>query len=295
MDRMIILDGKRLETAYLGIESKCWLDDPKNAPPADPRDLSPRKTAIRTIIVHTTGGRPVKVKPGIKPSARAEAQARYQSKTDRQVSWDFTVDSDRTVVQHNDPCIHYTWAAHNPNPTSLSIEIQQDDDGSLYEGQLEGVVLFIDFLTASLPRPHAVQRQVPFDGTQPFRGRIERMDPGTAGRNFFGIGGHRNVWIHPKGKPNELTAAKPEGDPGDPIFERLLAAGYEGYYPNQRGAVEPGDRLAWRFRQRALGFTGADVDGIAVTKTRSELASAGYKHGLWVPRPIDALLPDVWA
>ncbi len=291
----IVLGGKRIDTAPFGIESKCWLDDPRDAPPADPRDLSRRTAAIRTAIVHTTGGKRVRVRPGIRVSARAEAQARYQSTTKRRVSWDFTSDTDCTVVQHNDPCAFYTWAAHNPNPTSFSIELQQDEDGSLYEGQLEGTVLFLDFMTAVLPPPHAVQRQVPVDATgRPFRGRIERMDPGTAGRNFFGIGGHRNVWIHNEAK-TALIAAKPEGDPGDPIFERLLAAGYEGYFPNPRGATEPGDRHEWKLRQQALGLTGADVDGVAGAKTRAALAKSGRRHGLWVPRPIDILIPDGWA
>ena len=68
----------------------------------------------------------------------------------------------------------------------------------------------------------------------------------------------------------------------DELMQAITELGYSTPTPIQAGMIP-------------LMLTGADVVGIAVTKTRSELASAGYKHGLWVPRPIDALLPDVWA
>jgi len=90
-------------------------------------DKSPRIKPVRSIIVHTHEGLKSALIQGVgAPSSTAQALARYQVNTDREVSWDYTVDSDGSVLAQNDPAIDYSWQAGSINPVSLGI---QNTDG----------------------------------------------------------------------------------------------------------------------------------------------------------------------
>jgi len=232
-------------------------------------DKSPRVKSIKNIILHTHEGLSSKLLPGFGPNSTIdEALARYQVNTERQVSWDYTVDLNGDVTCQNDPVINYSWQAGQFNPSSLGIEmIQQNKENIryLYEGQLNQTVLLIDFLTASL----GIQRQIAWKNGKPVLTQIKRV---IDNNNFIGILGHVN-----------LTDQRSKHDPGSYIFEALQVAGYECF------DLETGEDLTvWKQRQKDLGIE--NCDGIPGKQTVSILKSKGYKNGLWVQRPIDSLL-----
>jgi hypothetical protein len=262
----IVLNGQKIETP--GVETVSWLDDPA-VPQAT--DRTPRTMWVRAVVVHSVHGKVGVLKPGIKPSTRAEAYAKYQANTSRDVSWDYTIDTDGTVVVSNDPVKFYTWHATSVNPFTLGIEFVQDDDGALYEGQMEAGVKFLDTLTRLMSENlHPIQRQVPVgpDG-KPVRGVIPRIVDVTRAKNFSGILGHRNQ-----------TTNRGTGDPGDHIFNALLKAGYKGFHLDADD-----DILFWKNVQSQLGVH--PVDGVPGKITRDALLKMGHKHGLWVARPGD--------
>lgn len=263
----IVLNGEKIATP--GLETVSWLDDPKVPKTTD---VNPRTTWLRAIVMHTVHGKTGKLLPGLsKPSTRAESYAKYQASTSRDVSWDYTIDTDGTIVVSNDPIKFYTWQATSVNPFTLGIELVQEDNGDLYEGQMDVAVRFLDVLTRELAdRNHPIQRQVPMttDG-KPVRGVIKRIEDSSLAKNFSGVVGHRNQ-----------TSNRGAGDPGDFIFDELLKAGYKGFNLDTNDDV-----VFWKDIQTRLGV--APADGIPGRDTQKALIAAGYKHGLMVTRPGD--------
>lgn len=254
----IVLGGRKHEVE--GTVS--WLDD-QNVPRAT--NTNRRTTWIRAIVLHTVHGKLGPLRQGIKPSTRAEAYAKYQAATKRMVSWDYTVDTDGTIVVSNDPLERYTWHAGLVNRYTVGIELVQDSDGSVYAGQIDALVRLVDFLTRVL----GIQRQVPARKGVPIVGVLDRLTArGGAGADVCGVYGHRNV-----------TPMRGAGDPGDHPFRALLDAGYEGF------DFDAGEDLhTWTERQKRLGLR---ADGVPGAQTRRALEMAGYSHGLWVHRPTD--------
>lgn len=262
----IVLNGQKIETP--GIDTVSWLDDPK-VPQAT--DKTPRVLWCRAIVMHTVHGKLGVLKPGIKPSTRDILYAQYQANTSRDVSWDYTIDTDGSIAVSNDPIKFFTWQATAVNPFTLGIEMVQDDDGALYEGQMEAAVKFLDLLTRLMAENnHPIQRQVPItpDG-RPVKVTIPRIVNSEDAKKVVGIYGHRNQ-----------TSNRGVGDPGDYIFDYLLRANYKGFNLNT------GDDLKfWADIQSKLGFAPTDCDGVPGRKTAIALAS--QNHGLWVSRPGD--------
>ena len=262
----IILDGKKIETP--GLETVSWLDDPK-VPQAT--HGNPRNQWIRAIVMHTVHGKSGKLLPGFsKPSTRAESYAKYQANTSRDVSWDYTIDTDGTIIASNDPVKFYTWQATSVNPFTLGIELVQEDNGDLYEGQMDVAVRFLDLLTRELAdREHPIQRQIPLTvDSHPVTGVIKRIADATSAKSVVGIYGHRNQ-----------TSNRGPGDPGDFVFKALQAAGYKGFYLDNQE-----DLIFWKSIQTRLGLS---PDGVPGPATQQALLNAGHKHGLWVERPGD--------
>lgn len=252
-----------------GLRSVSYLDNPTLAPRIT--DSNPRERRVRAIILHTTSGScgRGKVKPGNFPGddTRGAVLARYQVRTARRVSWDYTVDRDGVVFCQNDPLERASRHATAWNPISVGIELVQDADGSLYDDQLAAMVALVDELTRRL----RIQRQIAWRGDAPMLERLARADEKGAkrGADLVGIFAHAHN-----------TKERGPGDPGPAPFRALRAAGYEGF------DVAAGEDLAtWRDRQRALAIP---ADGIALDQTCAALERSGRPHGLWVPRPGDA-------
>jgi hypothetical protein len=261
----IVLDGKKIETP--GLETISWLDDPKVPMTTD---VSARTQWIRAIVLHTVHGKVGKLLPGVKSSTRAESYAKYQANTSRDVSWDYTIDTDGTIIVSNDPMKHFTWQATSVNPITLGIELVQEDNGDLYEGQLDAAVRFIDCLTRELAdRGHPIQRQIPVSAEgKVVKGVIKRIADSSSAKSVVGIYGHRNQ-----------TTNRGAGDPGDFIFEALLKAGYMGFCLDTNA-----DLTFWKGVQSDHELT---MDGVPGKGVQKMLLENGHKHGLLVSRPGD--------
>lgn len=221
----LILGGRKHDTTALpgalAFTSYSYADDRRVPRATDYNERDPtrdRDTAILGLLFHTVHGRRGALRPGSKPDDRDFSFAQYQARTERDVSWDFTVGRDGDVVQSNDPATRYTWHAglRAVNRATVGVEAVQDDDGGQYEATMAAQVALAEFLCEWLHIPRVTP--VNADGT-PFAGLL--ADP-----IFRGVYGHRNI---PKRGPNgKPTAMKPFGDPGDHVFLALLRAGFRG-------------------------------------------------------------------
>lgn len=205
----LVVAGERVNTAF---ESICWLDDPKVPHATDGRARA--KDTAKAIVLHTVHGKRGALKRGSKSSKRAEAYARYQAASAREVSWHFTIDTDGTVVQSADPALWLCWHAGAVNAWTVGIEIVQDPDGTLYDATLASVVALCELLCASL----AIPRRLPVDAQgKPSRVVLAAL---TGARGpWAGVFGHRNQ-----------TRNRGPGDPGDQPFDALLRAGFTGVH-----------------------------------------------------------------
>lgn len=275
----IIFDGKKEEVP--GLVTLSFLDDKKKVPEAT--DGVSRTRWVRGIVIHTTSGARGKIFPGKGPDTGKDTLlARYQANTMRVVSWDYTVDNDGSVAVSNDPYKRSCFHAGPVNIHTVGIEMAQNKDREygLWEFQLDQTVLLVDYLTYRL----GIQRCIAWDKAKniPMQktvdGRLRQMVPKTkTGGDVVGVYGHRNV-----------TPTKPWGDPGDRIYEKFRAAGYELFDLRMNE-----DLITWKKRQmETLMMPESQADGVAGPQTRVALQALGYKHGQWVHRPIDDLVTE---
>jgi N-acetylmuramoyl-L-alanine amidase len=267
-----VIDGSNEVVA--GLQCASWRDKPAIPRLSVGGDSRTRSTKwVRGIVLHTTKGipgghdkRPQVIRPGLGTDRGDDIKvAKFWSTEARPSGAHLVVDRDGSIVCLADLLLEAAYHAGPVNDVTIGIEIYQGSDAELYDGQLEVVVRLVDWLT----RRFGIQRQIPHHyGGHP----ITRLAAG--GRNLVGVYGHRDV-----------TDRRGAGDPGDEIFRRLAAAGYERW---DFGAMS--DLLAWRERQVALAaesHQALDIDGIPGRGTRDVLASLGRPHGLWVHRPGD--------
>lgn len=257
----IIINKQKYEVKDL--KTKSWEDDVSWIKHIT--DKSVRTKPIKNIVMHTHEGIESQLLQGAGIDSKIdEALARYQVNTERQVSWDYTVDLNGDVICQNDPSQYYSWQAGQFNPSSLGIEmVQQNKEGIryLYKDQIDKTVLLLDFLTAAL----GIQRQIAWKDGKPVLTQVQRI---INKNDFIGIVGHV-----------QLTRDRGKGDPGEHIFNALKEAGYECFNLSTNEDIE-----IWKQRQLSLGV---ESDGIPGKKTVDALKSKGYKNGLWVSRPID--------
>jgi len=213
----LVIDGRRVEVP--GVNVVTWLDDPARAPKIT--DGSRRDASrVLAFCLHTSKGRRAQVKPGSRPSSRAELLARYQARTERDVSWHLTVDTDGDVLQQEDLATWMAWHVEEANGWTIGAElIQHEDDPSLWEAQIAAAVAVVAATCGALSIPRRVL--VGPDGapwTKPVPELLMRKYGGPGGR-WAGVLGHCQL------VPADVRGP---GDPGDGIFRALLAAGFEG-------------------------------------------------------------------
>jgi hypothetical protein len=211
----LIIAGRRVPVP--GLDLKTYLDDP-SIPRAT--DGSPRDPArVSAIILHTTrGAKGGRLVAGSRASTEAEAKARYQASTSRDVSWHFTVDTDGTVVQSADAASWLAWHATHANGYSVGIEIVQPSASpDLYQAQAAAVVTLVSALADAMGIP----KVTPVDGAgKPVHVPVpDWQEASEGGRQlgFNGVAGHRNT-----------TRNRGYGDPSDIPFLALLANGFRG-------------------------------------------------------------------
>jgi hypothetical protein len=256
------------------IKTVSWLDpEAKALGLKEVSHKSKRNTWLRGIVCHTIHGKLGKLLPGLGPDTTIDiAQARYQTNTTREVSWDFTCDMNGDWLAQNDPLKSYTWQATSVNGYTCGFELVQHDNGDLYEGQIAKAVQFIDFLTAKL----GIQRQIPWDMAQNCspKATVNRIAGGNHGKDVVGIYSH-----------SHQTTNRGYGDCGPWLPIALKNAGYETY-----AFDGDDDKAIWKARQKAIGIKTGDCDGIPGPATVKALAAAGHKHGIYVSRPIDKFI-----
>ena len=255
----VVVDGAGVEIP--GVLTRSFLDDPSLHLAKEDCAARP-KMRVRSIVLHTTQVLwPQVVWPGSGKAGGAAANLHYWAGDHKCASSHLLVDPDGVVFCAADLAREQTWHATSINPVSIGIEIVQRSDGALFRAQLDAIVAVVDWLT----RRFRIQRQIP----DVYRGAIPRLIAG--GHDFVGVCGHR-----------DQSNNRGRGDPGDAVFDAFAAAGYERF-----NVLAGDDRQAWRDRQHALGFTGDDVDGIALDDTCNALERAGHCGGLWIERPGD--------
>jgi hypothetical protein len=261
-----VINGVQVQVPGLACAS--WLDDPVLR--LGSGDKRPRITRwVRGVVLHTTKGIPggtdtraQVVMPGLGTSTNAgERCGRLWSTDGRAAGAHLVVDRDGSVSCLADLLLDAAYHAEHANEQTIGVEIYQGDQAELYDGQLDAVVLLCDWLTAAF----GIQRQVPPVG---IRGVFPRAESG--GADLVGVYGHRHV-----------SSNRGPGDPGDAVFQKLVAAGYE-QFDFDAGA----DIAAWKGRQAQAGIV--SPDGIPGPQTVAALRAAGRPDGLWVVRPAPA-------
>ncbi len=242
-----------------GLTCTSWHDNPKLRLHIG-EDGAPRPpgTWIRAIVLHTTRGipggtdlRPQKILPGLGPNRNTAVNTNSWWSTDgRSAGAHLVVDFDGSVACLADLALEQTYHATSVNPHTIGIEIAQGSDAELYEGQLDAVVVLVDWLTSRFQ----IQRQIP----DRYRGPVPRLESG--GHDVVGVYGHR-----------DQTSARGFGDPGSAVFDRLSAR-YEAF-----DLLTGSDLSTWTRRQRALGIAG---DGLPGPTTFTALRAFQQAHGL---------------
>lgn len=237
-----------------------------------PDDYTMRRTTwVRAIVLHTTGGNwPQAVRPGAGQRGHAQQIAEMWSGADRRggervhSGAHLVVDYDGTVACLADLQYHAAYHATTVNDHTIGIEMCTMPDGSIWQATLDATVQMavgeggLCELFGIPPQVHAA----------PYRNApVSRLASG--GRDAVGIYGHR-----------DQSDQRGRGDPGDRIYELLVAVGAE---PLDYGAEE--DLDIGRARQRALNARGGGltVDGLVGPASLAEARRQGYRHWRDVP------------
>jgi hypothetical protein len=233
----------------------------------DSGDYRARRTAwIRQVIVHTTKGDwPQHVVPGAGLPGRAETVADFWRGDPAHSAAHLVVDLDGSVVCLADLARIEAYHAEASNQWSIGIEMYQLGDGGLYEATLDATARLVAALCEHIGIPEQMPRG-------PYRNApLRRFEMGSGstrtqsgGPNCVGVFGHR-----------DNTERRGRGDPGDEIWTRLAALGFEAW--DYDGAE---DLAIGRTRQRRLNELGEQlvVDGVCGPGTMAAMRRQGFAH-----------------
>lgn len=232
-----------------------------------PGDYRMRPTAwIRQVILHTTKGQaPQHVIPGAGAPGRAEIVADFWRHDPAHSAAPLVMDVDGTAVCLGDLVELECYHAEGSNPWSVGIEMYQLGDGGLYDATLASTARLVEVLCEHFGIPTQYPRP-------PYRGvPLSRMETGSGptrrqlgGPNLVGVFGHR-----------DNTSNRGPGDPGDEIFRRLAALGFEAV-----NFEHDEDLLLGKERQAALNARGArlTVDGVVGVASIGAMRQLGFKR-----------------
>ena len=245
-------------------------------------DYAARKVAPSIIVIHTTGGRwgqPVRAGAG-KPGHAQQilemwAGADHRGGEHEHSGAPIVVDYDGTVYCASDIVRTAAHHAQRINQRSIGIEMCTYPDGGITEATLDATAAITAALTHSgAPGSGllAIPAQMP---RGPYRGQpLRRLELGgvqTDGRGLVGVIGHR-----------DSTGRRGRGDPGDAIWQRLAALGFDGVDYDGGEDVELG-----RVRQSALNARDAKagntfrplvVDGVCGYLSLLSMERQGFRR-----------------
>lgn len=218
----------------------------------NPDDYAARPGGISIIVAHTTGGHwPQPVIPGAGRPGHARQILDMWSGRDggngakEHSGATLVVDFDGDVYCCGDIMRCAAYQAQLINARALGIEMCTRPDGSIYDATLDAAAQLVALLTwsgvpggALLPVPAQMPRG-PYRNA-PLR-RLETDGKQSDGRGLTGAIGHRNQ-----------TARRGHGDPGDAIWQRLVALGFEGVdYDGDEDLHLARARQAWLNKEHA--------------------------------------------
>ena len=222
-------------------------------------DMRARNTRwIRSIVLHNTKNIQTVVKPSYGPSTNlGDRIAKLWSTDGRNAGAHISVDWDGTICCHCDLLQDAAYHASAMNEVSIGIEIYEDGNGVVFEGQLSAVVKLVVWLCQRF----GIQMQMPWAMNN---AQISRIKAG--GSDCVGVFGH----CHNNHKDKAY-------DPGFDIMKRLLVdAKFKEFSFDPHTVAD--DKAYWMGIQKRLGL---NPDGVPGPKTRDALQARGFKYGLY--------------
>lgn len=219
---------------------------------------------VRQVILHTTKGIwPQSVLPGAGQGERGKVVADFWRADPAHSAAQLVVDTDGVVACLCDLARVASYHAEASNFWSIGIEMYQESSGGVYDATLAATARLVRALCEVFGIPAQIPRG-------PYRGvPLARMETGSGaerrqlgGPDLVGVLGHR-----------DNTSARGRGDPGDEIWARLAADGFE------RLDYAIGEDLSvGRQRQAALVARGERlvVDGIVGPATIAAARRQGF-------------------
>lgn len=226
-----------------------------------PGDGRPRSVWPDKVILHKTkADDPERVVPGAGPAGRAERVARYWQGDPAHSGAQLVIGSDATACLA-DLALFTAYHANQANERSIGIEHYEEPGGIVYQAILDAGVK----VCLAIAEHIGIQLQVPRPGSYKDGQPMRRFEDG--GSTLVGFFGHRDVSPH-----------RGRWDPGERIFELLIAAGAEAF---DFEAEE--DRHVWKGRQALLNARGHKLvcDGIPGPATTAALRDEGYRGGVY--------------
>lgn len=222
---------------------------------------------VHQIIAHTTKGNwPQRVIPGAGPAGSAKVVADFWRADAAHSAAQIVIDVDGSVVCLCDLARIAAYHAEGSNPWSIGIEHYQLADGGVYSATWQAGAILIEFLCEQFSIPTQIPRG-------PYRNRpLLRMESttradgrhNTGGATLVGVFGHR-----------DNTGNRGAGDPGDELFIRLAARGFERVDFDQLEDITKG-----KDRQAALNARGESliVDGIVGPSSMAAMRRHGFER-----------------
>ena len=252
----LIIDGAKVLVPGLEIVNG---DDDKRAV-LKPGDCRERKTTwVRQIILHTTKGIwPQRIIPGAGKPGKHLDVADFWGGDPKHSGAHLCVGRAGEVSCLADLVRTTAYHATVSNEWSVGIELYQEQDGGIYEAVMDTGVKLVRALVELL----GIQFQVP--GKAYRNAPLARMES-DGGKYTVGVLGHR-----------DNTTNRGRGDPGDEVFNRLIALGAEPIITDTGN-----DLPTWKRRQRNLGFKAAACDGVPGPATTKALRDLGFPGGVF--------------
>jgi len=236
---------------------------------------------IRQVIIHTTKGIwPQREISGAGPGGSGKVVADFWRGDPAHSAAQIVVDTDGTVVCLADLARSAAYHAEGSNPWSIGIEMYQLGDGGIYSATLDATATIVAALTMSGLPGRTGLFQIPAQMPRgPYRSApLLRMESGSGsarrnfgGPNLVGVFGHR-----------DNTSQRGRGDPGDLIFGRLAALGFEGmdYDGNEDLSRGVERQQALNAHDDAAGHKGPrlTIDGVFGPASAAAMARHGFKR-----------------